>query len=98
MIKKIKNLCNALISDQNSIFYATTRISRNLINTARKSLNPKDKVFLNVYKNFNEKETRLTESPPLTTPFIPQRKDVDRPTLYSFKGPFEVLQADIADI
>ena len=36
--KKIKNLYNALISDQNSAFYATTRISKSLINRARKSL------------------------------------------------------------
>ena len=36
--KKIKNLYNALIRDQNSAFYATTRISKSLINRARKSL------------------------------------------------------------
>ena len=96
--KKIKNLYNALISDQNSVFYATTRISKNLINRTRKSLYSKDKVFVNIYKNFNEKETSLTEHLPLTTPFLPQRKDVDRSTLYSFKGPLQALQADIADI
>ena len=55
--KKFKNLYNALISDQNSAFYATTRTSKNLINRARKSLYSKDKVFVNIYKNFNEKET-----------------------------------------
>ena len=55
--KKFKNLYNALISDQNSVFYATTRISKNLINRARKSLYSNDKVFVNIYKNFNEKET-----------------------------------------
>ena len=59
------------------------RISKNLINRARKSLHPKEKVFVNIYKNFNEKETSLTERPPLTTPFVLQRKDVDRFTLYS---------------
>ena len=74
------------------------RISKNLINRARKSFYPKEKVFVNIYKNFNEKETSLTEHLPLTTPFVPQRKDVDRSTLYSFKGPFEALQADIAGI
>ena len=41
---------------------------------------------------------KLVERPPLTTPFVPQRKDVDRSTLHSFKGPFEALQADIADV
>ena len=69
-----------------------------MINRTRKSLYPKDKVFVNIYKSFNEKETSLTERLPITTPFVPQRKDVDRSTLYSFQGPFEALQADIADI
>ena len=34
----------------------------------------------------------------LYTPFVEQRKNIDRSTLYSFKGPFELLHADIANI
>ena len=32
---------------------------------------------------------------PSYTPFVEQNKDNDRLTLYSFKGPFELLHADI---
>ena len=38
------------------------------------------------------------EKPPLTTQFIEKRSDIDRSTLYSFDGPFQLLQADIAYI
>ena len=30
-------------------------------------------------------------------PFIEQKKDIDRSTLYSFNGPFQLLHTDIAD-
>ena len=33
----------------------------------------------------------------LYTPFVEQRKNIDRTTLYSFKGLFKLLQANIAD-
>ena len=32
------------------------------------------------------------------TSFVEQRKNFDRSTLYSFKGPFELLHADTIDI
>ena len=35
---------------------------------------------------------------PLYTSFVEQRKNIDLSTLYSFKGLFELLHADIADI
>ena len=46
----------------------------------------------------NKKIESLLEKPPLTTQFIEKRSDIDRSTLYSFDGPFQLLQADIAYI
>ena len=34
----------------------------------------------------------------LTNPFIQNKRDIDRSILYSFKGPFKLLHADIADL
>ena len=62
---------------------------------------PKDKVLVNIYNeidNNSNKTNIINEKPPLNTPFIEKREDVDRSTLYSFSGSFEVLQADIAGI
>ena len=45
--------------------------------------------------NFNENsQPNLT----LTNPFIQKKRDIDRSILYSFKGPFKLLHADIADL
>ena len=35
---------------------------------------------------------------PLTTPFVQKKRGIDHSTLYSFKGPLELLHADIADL
>ena len=46
----------------------------------------------------NKKIVSLLEKPPLTMQFIEKRSDIDRSTLYSFDGPFQLLQADITYI
>ena len=57
--KKTKNLYNALVRDQRSIFYATDKITNNLVNKARVSSYPKDKVFVNIYKGLGDKKNYL---------------------------------------
>ena len=46
----------------------------------------------------NKKIESLLEKPPLKMQFIEKRSDIDRSTLYSFDGSFQLLQADIAYI
>ena len=90
-----------MITDQKSIFYAMDRVTKGLVKKARTSLYPKDKVLVKIYNeidNNSNKTNIINEKPPLNTPFIEKREDVDRSTLYSFSGSFEVLQADIAGI
>ena len=66
---------------------------------ARTSLYPKDNVYVKIYNEINNKKTSIiNEKPPLNTPFLEKRENIDRPTLYGFSGLFEALQADIADI
>ena len=99
--KRIKDLYNTLTNDANSIFYATSQITKNLIRKAKNSIYEKDKVFFNMYNNLdkeNKKIISLLEKPPLTMKFIEKKSDIDCSTLYSFDGPFQLLQADIAYI
>lgn len=58
----------------------------------------KDKVFVDIYNNFSDdnKPPVLSEAPPPTTQFVEKTEDIDRSTLYSFDGPFQLLQADVA--
>ena len=99
--QKAKNLYRVLINDQKSIFYVTYRVTKALVKKASTSLYPKDNVFVKIYNeidNNDEKTNIINEKPPLNTPFVEKREDLDRSTLYSFSGPFEALQAFIADI
>ena len=48
--KKTKNLYNTLVRDQKSVFYATDKITNNLINKARTSTYAKDRVFVTILK------------------------------------------------
>ena len=100
--QKVKNLFNALANNQKSIFYATNRITKGFVKKARTSLYPKDEVFVKIFNDLDSdsktKTSVINENPPLNTLFVEKQEDVDRSTLYSFRRPFEALQADIADI
>ena len=71
--KKTKNLYNALVKDQKNILYATDRITNNLLNKARLSVYPKDKVFVNIYKKLGNKKILTSEKTPITTPFAEKK-------------------------
>ena len=97
--KQARNLFKKLINDQNSVFFSSDKINKTLLNKGRKSRYEKDKVFYNLFKNIENKniiydkdETRV----PFYTPFIPQKKNIDRSTLYTVNGPMQFFHVDIA--
>ena len=97
--KQVKNLFNKLIKDQNSVFFSSDRINKTLLNKGRKSNYEKDKVFYNLFKKIENKNVIYDEDEnrvPFYTPFTPQKKNIDRSTLYSLNGPMQFFHADIA--
>ena len=97
--KQVKNLFKKLINDQNSVFFSSDKINKTLLNKGRKSLYEKDKVFYNLYKKIENKSIIYVENEnrvPFYTPFTPQKKNIDRSTLYSVNGPLQFFHADIA--
>ena len=98
-IKRTKNLYNALKEDEESIFFSSEKTTKQLIKKAKKSSYEKDKVFVTFYENLDNVNIQADEIViPAHVPFVEKRIDIDRSTLYSFKAPFELLHADIADI
>ena len=97
--KQMKNLFKKLITDENSVFFSADRINKTLLNKGRKSSYEKDKVF---YKLFNTVENKNTiyeineNRVPFYTPFTPQKKNIDRSTLYTVNGPLQFFHADVA--
>ena len=97
--KQLKNLFKKLINDQNSVFYAAGRINSTLLNKGQKSSYEKDKVFFRLF-NMVEDENIVYENEqnrvPFYTPFVEQKKDIDRSSsLYTVNGPLQFFHADI---
>ena len=95
---RIQNLFKNLQKDPRSIFYSIGNLSRSILNKARKSTYDKDKVFVNLYNQLEDKNFYQNNNLPLVVPFVNKRSNIDHSTLYSISKPFELLHADIADI
>ena len=94
----IQNLFRNLQKDPKSVFYAIENLSRTILNKARKSAYDKDKVFVNLYDQLEDKNFYQNNNLPLVTPFVNKTSNIDHSTLYSISKPFELLHADIADL
>ena len=96
--KQAKSVFKKLFTDANSVFYSDEKISKTLLNKARKSFYEKDKVFYKLYARI-EDQNIFKVKVPFYTPFLEQKKDIDRSSaLYSIKEPFELVHADVANI
>ena len=98
--KQLKNLYNKLLKNENSVLFAADKINQRLLNRLKKSSYEKDQVFYKLFKKLeqneeeNEKEHREI---PFYTPFVEQRKDIDRSSaLYTINGPLQFFHADLA--
>ena len=100
-LKQTKNLFKKLIKDEKSVFYAVDRISGLLLGLAKKSLYEKDKVFYKYYLELEDRNVLYESEDPkkfilFYTPFVEQRKDIDRlSALYSIKASFKPMHANI---
>ena len=97
--KQLKNLYKKLLENENSVLFAIDKISVRILNRLKKSSYEKDQVFYRLFKKLeNEEEEEKEEIQiPFYTPFIEQRKDIDRSSaLYSINGPLQFFHADLA--
>ena len=68
--KQIQNLFRNLKKDPRSIFYSVGNLSNSLLNKAKKSTYDKNKVFVNLYNELEDKNFYQSNSLPLVTPFV----------------------------
>ena len=74
---RIQNLFRNLQKDPKSIFYSIENLSRTILNKARKSTYDKDKVFVNLYNQLEDKNFYRNDNLPLITPFVNKRSNID---------------------
>ena len=79
IVKRTENLFNAFQKNTNSIFYlAGNTISKTLINKASKSVFEKDRLFVDLYKQLEDKtKFKNRNLVPITTPFFESKGNVD---------------------
>ena len=98
--KQLKNLYLKLVENENSVLFAADQINTRLLSRLKKSSYDKDQVFYKLFKkleNEEEEEDLIESQIPFYTPFIEQRKDIDRSSaLYTVNGPLQFFHADLA--
>ena len=99
--KQLKNLYKKLLENENSVLFAADKINTRLLNRLKKSSYKKDQVFYKLFKLLEQNEEQKKEQDeqeiPFYTPFVEQRKDIDRSSaLYSINGPLQFFHADLA--
>ena len=99
--KQLKNLYSKLLENENSVLFAADKINQRLLNRLKKSSYEKDQVFYKLFKKLEQNEEKKQEHEqgeiPFYTPFVEQRKDIDRSSaLYSINGPLQFFHADLA--
>ena len=72
-------------------------MSKSVIKKASKSFYEKDKVFVSLYNQLDDKNIQQKRDIlPVVTPFIKIKSNVDHSTFFSINKPFDLLHADIA--
>ena len=102
-LKQTKNLLKKFIKDKKTIFYATNRITKTLLNKARKSLHETERFFINIIqiqkiKMCYMKAKAQRQEFLFILPLSNRKKDTDQSSaLYSVKA-FECVHANVVDI
>ena len=74
---RIQNLFKNLQNNPKSVFYSIRNLSQSILNKARKSIYDKDKSFVNLCNDFEDKNFYKNNNLPLVMPFINKRSNID---------------------
>ena len=97
--KQLRNLYKKLTDNENSVLFAADRLNARLLSKLSKSSYDKDQVFYKLFKRLGSEPVAESdnEEVPFYTPFVEQRKDIDRSSaLYTVDGPLQFFHADLA--
>ena len=99
-MEKIKKLFSKLQIDSKSVLFMQEQLNEKLLKKLNKSIYEKDKEFLNIFNSIDRKNVfdKKDYSIPLKAEYVQKSDDVDRSTLFSFQGPFELFHADLGNL
>ena len=97
IFKNAKNLFNFLKTDPSSVLFAEETLDRKLLNKLKKSKYETDKLLFKL-ANLSDSKLILNEDKAPTRVDYAEKREIDRSTLYSFDGPFQLLHSDVRNL
>ena len=99
-MKKVATKCTKHISslktDPNSVLFSEEKIDTRLLKKLKKSKYAKDSLLLKLIYLVDNK-LNDEEKAPTKVDYI-EKREIDRSTLYSFDGPFQLIHADVGNL
>ena len=93
-LQETKAIFNELETDPNNVLFSIDELLKKL----KKSLYTKDNQLLKLVDLLQNNIKKINdEKVPIRLGYV-EKKEIDRSTLYSFDGPFQLLHADVANL
>ena len=92
---KAKNLFKNLKTDPNSVLFSEEKIDNRLLKKLKKSKYDKDSLLLKLIGSVEQFDNG--EKVPTRVDYV-EKREIDRSTLYSFDGPFQLIHADVGNL
>ena len=96
VLQKARILFKKLKTDPASVIFPEELLDNRLLKKLKKLNYEVDKKLLKLI-NLADKKTFLNDKAPTRTDYA-EKREIDRSTLYSFDGPFQLLQADVGNL
>ena len=97
LLKEARTLFNSLKIDPSSVFFSEERIDNRLLKKLRKSKYLRVAQLLKL-KNLADNKDFLGNNKAPTRIDYAEKREIDRSTLYSFDGTFQLLHADVGNL
>ena len=97
LLKEARTLFNSLKIDHSSVLFSEERIDNRVLKKLRKSKYLKDAQLLQLINLADNKDFLGDDKAPTRIDYV-EKREIDRSTLYSFDGTFQLLHADIGNL
>ena len=97
VLQKVRTLFNRLNTEPASVLFSEEALEKRLSKKLKKSKYAKDMELLKLI-NLAENKTFLGDNKLPTRTAYAEKREIDRSTLYSFDGPFQLLKADVGNL
>ena len=97
VLQKARTIFNSLKIDPNSVLFLEEKIDNWLLKKLKKSKYVKDSELLKLINLANNKSFLDDGRVPNRADYV-EKREIDRSTLYSFGGPFQLLHGDVGNL